>query len=390
MRRSALLSLCLAAVMTWLSCATSADEVGRKEAELEQLRGRIERVREELEAAEGRKGGLVTQLREIERQIGKVDRALRQTRTSLEQTRGRLKALEGRRGQQEQQLADQRRALAQQIRASFIMGRQEQVKLLLNQEDPARIHRTFVYYDYLHRARTKVIESAIAKLDELRATEAAIRDEKHELDALLARRQRERTALEESRHEREGILKGLTHQISSQGRELEELQTSAKRLQRLLESLQDALADIPEDAEATRSFQASRGQHPWPVQGRVQRLYGNLRTGSDLHWTGVRIEAPAGREVRAVAAGRVAFADWLRGMGLLIIIDHGEGYMSLYGHNQALYRETGEWVGRGDVIASVGNSGGQARPALYFEIRRNGKPQNPSAWCRDSARFARN
>jgi septal ring factor EnvC (AmiA/AmiB activator) len=390
MRRSALLSLCLAAAMTWVSCATSADEVGRKEAELEQLRARIERVREELEAAEGRKGGLVTQLRGIERQIGKVDRALRQTRTSLEQTRKRLRTLEGRRGQQEKQLADQRKALAQQIRASFIMGRQEQVKLLLNQEDPARVHRTFVYYDYMHRARTKVIESAIAKLEELRATESAIRDEKHELDALLARRQRERTALEGSRHEREGILKGLNHQISSQGRELEELQTSAKRLQRLLESLQDALADIPDDAEATRSFRASRGQHPWPVQGRVQRLYGSLRPGSDLHWTGVRIEAPAGREIRAVAAGRVAFADWLRGMGLLIIIDHGEGYMSLYGHNQALYRETGEWVGRGDVIASVGNSGGQARPALYFEIRRNGKPQNPSAWCRDSARFARN
>lgn len=390
MRLSDLLSLCIAAMMLSLTWTTSADEVGHKEAELEKLRARIEQVRKELEAAEGRKGGLVTQLRDIERKIGEVDRAQRRTQASLEQTRDRLGSLERKRSDQERELAAQRKALAQQIRASYVMGRQEQVKLLLNQDDPARIHRTFVYYDYLHRARTKVIESAIAKLEQLQATEAQIRDEKRELDALLARRQRERMALEASRSEREGILAGLTHQITSQGRELEELQASAQRLQHLLDSLQNALADIPEDAEATRSFQATRGEHPWPVQGRVRRLYGTALPGSDLRWTGVLIEAPAGREVRAVAAGRVAFADWLRGMGLLIIIDHGDGYLSLYGHNQALYRETGEWVGRGDVIGSVGDSGGQTRPALYFEIRRNGKPQNPSVWCRDSARFAKN
>jgi septal ring factor EnvC (AmiA/AmiB activator) len=390
MLRRLLLPLALAALVGSVPCLAADDEVGRKEAELEQLRERIEGIRRELEAAEERKGGVVSQLRDIERKIGQVDRALRQTRTSLTESRERLKGLERRRAEQERALASQRDALAQQIRAAYVMGRQERVKLLLNQDDPARIHRTFVYYDYLHRARTRVIEAALAKLEELRATELAIREEQRELDDLLARRERERTALQASRQERQGILDGLTRKISSQGEELEELKGSAERLERLLDSLQNALADIPDDPEVTRSFQARRGQHPWPVQGRVQRLYGKPRPGSDLRWTGVVIEAPAGREVRAVAAGRVAFSDWLRGLGLLIIVDHGEGYLSLYGHNQALYRETGEWVGRGDVIASVGNSGGQPEPALYFEIRRNGKPQNPNAWCRDSARFARN
>ena len=155
------------------------------------------------------------------------------------------------------------------------------------------------------------------------------------------------------------------------------------QLQKLIDSIQEIFDDAPEVEEIARQpFADLKGKLAWPVKGKLRKMFGRRKPLSNLRWQGVLIEAPSGRYVRAVSHGRVAFADWLRGFGNLIIIDHGNSYLSLYGHNESLFKAAGEWVEAGDVIGSTGDSGGQAKSGLYFEIRRNGKPQNPTRWCK--------
>lgn len=327
-------------------------------------------------------GKLRAQLRQAEKAIGGLIRQIDIVDRKLEQQTKRMKSLRTERKALRTDLLRQRRALAGQIRTAYAMGRQEYMKMLLNQQDPRVMGRTLVYYDYLNRARTAkigVIDESVQKLEELelRIGEQTVILERTRTEQLAQKRK-----LEKSRVSRAQVLDKLNKKIRTREEKLQLYRADARQLETLMEGLRDALADVPANAGKRKAFKSQRGRLQLPVRGKITAKFGSKRKAGGFRWQGVMIRARQGADVKTVSHGRVAFADWLRGFGLMVIVDHGDGYMSLYGHNESLYVETGDWVEAGDVVAAVGNSGGLQRTGLYFEIRSNGKPTNPLRWCK--------
>ena len=252
--------------------------------------------------------------------------------------------------------------------------------MLLNQEDPDEIARMLVYYDYFNKARADQIKLYNRTLAQLEQVSLALADELTLLRENQLALNLERQRLAQAQKEKQATLNTLIARIKAAGSEITRRQQDRSRLEQLLSRLQSRLANIPIPGDAT-PFSEMRGKLLMPVQGRVAHRFGQRRNQGRMKWQGVLIDAPEGDPVYAVHYGRVVFSDWLRGFGLLLIISHGDGYMSLYGHNQVLYRETGDWVAAGHVVATVGDSGGQNRAGLYFEIRIDGKPSDPQQWC---------
>ncbi len=317
-----------------------------------------------LEAAEVEMAAATRKLAEIRARAQAQQGAQRDLVREIERTSGRLGA--------------EKAALAEQVRSSYMTGRAELVKLLLSQESPAELGRMLVYYGYYNRARTARIGAVAGELEKLAELERQSASVEAELEELEAAQAREVAALERSRDERRAAVAKLDAEIRDGNAAVAKLRAEEKRLADLVTRLREALADFPVDND--EPFAKHKGKLAWPVQGRLVADFGQPREAGALRWTGVLLEAPAGTPVRAVHHGRVAFADWLQGLGLLVIVDHGGGYMSLYGHNEALLKEPGDWVDPGEPIAQVGDTGGQARAGLYFEIRSNGEPVNPSPW----------
>lgn len=370
----------------------SSHPSSKNAAKLEQLRQQIQVLRNELDSDQQHKQNLRSQLRDTERHIGKMVALLKRLKRQLRKQKRELNKLHKRQKILQADLQVQRVALAQQIRAAYAIGQQEYVKILLNQQDPAAVTRTLTYYDYFHRARLARIQSIDAKLANLLAVEQKIQTKTEKLQRNQREQSSEKAQLEKTRGKRTEVLARLNQKILAKGERLSLLQEDKRRLQRLL----DQLAETPFEASPGVSggslasekserepFAHRRGKLKWPSRGRLSTRYGSNRKVGKLKWQGVTITAPEGADVRAISHGRVAFSDWLRGFGLLTIIDHGDGYMSLYGGNQSLFKEVGDWVEEGEVIASVGNSGGRKNSSLYFEIRHNGKPTNPLKWCRN-------
>jgi septal ring factor EnvC (AmiA/AmiB activator) len=372
--------LCLACLL--LTVGTHAGEdAAQKAAELKQLRHKIGALQEELQSNRKKKSRADKRLRDIERQVSLARRELSKLDRALAGLRRELAGLDDRRQRAAASLKRQSTELAREARAAYAMGRQQQVKLLLNQEEPAAVGRMLVYFSYFSRARQARIATMRDTLQELETLEADIESKNRSLLSLQEEQRSQAARLQAKQRQREQVVTRLQRRLHSQGGELRRLQEDEKQLQALLASLQALLADIPADAGQQKPFKALKGQLHWPARGRLARRFGSLRGHSGLKWQGVLIEAPEGGQVRAVSQGRVVFADWMRGFGLLLIIDHGDGYMTLYGRNQALYKEVGEWVDSGEVVATLGASGGQTDAGLYFEIRHNGHPVNPLGWC---------
>jgi septal ring factor EnvC (AmiA/AmiB activator) len=359
------------------------EDVDAQRRKLEAVRKQIERTQDALEDKRRTRDRVDDQLQALELKVQDRHKALREVQARLTAKRDRLERLRGRRDTLRQKLALHHDRLAGQLRAAYFSGGQEHLKLLLNQQDPAALARTLKYYEYLNEARVETIDRAEATLVELDETEQTIARENAELERLGEQREAEYRQLVEARTERKTLMKELSDQIASHRRSVETLREDENRLRELIGRLTGLFADIPSEAGAGRAFAKRRGELPWPVSGRFLNSFGEPRPGSDLVWHGIRIAAPGGQDVRAVSHGRIAFADWLPNFGLVLIIDHNDGYMSLYAHNEALYKDTGDWVNPGEVVASVGNSGGRRRSALYFEIRHNGKPVDPAQWCRN-------
>jgi septal ring factor EnvC (AmiA/AmiB activator) len=358
-----------------------ADDIDAAKAQLEQLRQRIGKLQSTLDSAEKTRQALLQELRSTERRIGRAALDLRQVSTALQQQRKRLERLRSERSEQRENLAVQKDALRKQVRSAYAMGRQERVKILLNQQDPAMVSRIMVYYDYLNRARIERANEIGKILDMLQRTEAQIALEEDRLLELRGKKESDIQRLELARAGRQEVMTALTADIRSKGKELSGLQQDEKGLQELLERLRRELATRPVEPVTRKPFPALKGKMRWPSSGRLAARFGADK-GSGLRWDGVLISAQEGSEVRAVYHGRVVFADWFRGFGLLMIIDHGNGYMTLYGHNQTLFKETGEWVDADEPVALVGSSGGRLKAGLYFEVRHQGRPVNPKAWCR--------
>lgn len=351
-------------------------------AELKSLKERIRAVEQAIAEAQLKTDELNAQLRETESIAEAIAGRLREIREAIERQQANLEVLRAERAQQEQALAEARAQLGRQIRAAYMQGQRDYLKLLLNQEDPALVGRVLAYYDYHNRARARDIAEVNARIKRLSATEEAIRAQTLELERLQAAEQERLAETERVRIARREIIARLNAEIRGHDAELKTLRDDEKRLERLIEDLAARLEQAKRQLPGAPPFETLRGRLRWPVPGPLLSRFGSPRRGGVLTWQGVRLAAAPGETVHAVSAGRVIFADWFRHLGLLIIIDHGSGYMSLYGHNQHLLKAQGDWVKSGEAIAQAGDTGDQERPAVYFEIRRDGKPVNPDEWCK--------
>ncbi len=361
--------------------AFPAQDAAEKERELKALRAGIQSLQQQLEANQRKKSNAEKRLQDVENQISETSRELHRIDAELDTKRSQLGTLKEKRRVQASTLQRQREHLASEARTAYAMGRQQQVKLLLNQEQPSAVGRMLVYFGYFSRARLQRIEAISASLEQLSLVEESIARKTAALTDLRASQQRESERLQEKKRARKQAVAALSRELENQGGKLKRLKTNEQELQELVSSLQELLVDIPIDASQQQPFKSLKGKLRWPTRGRLAKRFGSRRGSAGLKWRGVMIEAAEGGDVRAVAQGRVAFSDWMRGFGLLVIIDHGDGYMSLYGHNQALYKEVGEWVDTGEVVAQLGASGGQSASGLYFELRHKGQPINPVRWC---------
>ncbi len=362
--------------------ALSDQQREEKKQQLQQLRQRMALLREKIEARQQEKNATAKKLRQIEIRIGDRAYVLRKIKRHLRKQKRKLRKLKKEQQQTRRQLKLQRDILAEQIRASYMIGRQEYLKLLLNQQNPAALGRTLTYYDYFNQARSRQIEQALQTVQRLQKITARVKEETHKLELAQRQQRREKQKLEEDFIQRQQVLRQIEQDIASKGQRLKKLAADEQALQQLLNEIREIMPSLLTEIDARKTFAQRRGHLKWPVQGKVKKLFGHKREIANLKWNGVLIRSKEGNNVRAVSHGRVAYADWLRGYGMLIIIDHGDGYMTLYGYNQALYKETGDWVEEGEIIASVGRSGGQKKSGLYFEVRYNGKPRNPASWFR--------
>lgn len=372
-----LASLLLLAVMP---LHAASDEAERKQEELEALRAEIRQLQQEIAADIGRRDELTQDLRETERELGRAANALRDVNITLDFKQQHLEKLEAERRARQAALDAERDALAGQVRAAYIAGREEKLKLLLNQQDPVTAGRVLAYYDYFNRARVARINRVNEQLARLAVLEREIDAEIAALDTARDKRATLLAGLERTRDERAQLLARLETRIRDRNAELEQLRADERALSELVASLLDVFADIPSQLADRAAFAELRGRLPWPAKGRVVARFGDARIGGRMQWNGMMIASEPGTPVRSVSHGRVAYADWLPHYGLLMVIEHGDGYLSLYGHNQALYKEVGDWVEPGEIIAAIGDSGGQERAALYFEIRHGKEIVNPGRW----------
>ena len=364
------------------SAAVAGQDLDKAQAEsrLDQVTRAIGELREQLEESRADHRKEQDQLREVDLAIQHADlehRALEQQRKE------HLVELETLKRQRENYLSslDERMAqLSEQVRSSYRMGSQSRTKLVLNQDDPVRLGRMLAYYDYLNRAQVKKISGLQEALTTLDRMQQSIDRELLRIESVQNEQRIVLNELNRQREDRNALLVQLSSQISSDESRLKELEQNRRDLETLLERLSDVLADIPADLGSRAGVAQQKGRLPQPVKGPVRHAFGQLRAGG-LHWQGWLIGAETGTEVSAVAYGRVAFADWLRGYGLLMIIDHGQGYLSLYGNNESLLREAGAWVEPGEIISIVGSNPGSDQ-GLYFELRKNGKAVDPAAWLK--------
>ncbi|MGL6223142.1 MAG: murein hydrolase activator EnvC family protein [Steroidobacteraceae bacterium] len=387
-------ALCLACVVgTGAAWAAPKQTPAQKEAELRKLNQRIEKVRKSVNADVQKRDKLSVQLREAELGVQAARKELDQIRAQRLATEARLRDLQAEQAQREKELDGERSALAGELRTAYVNGREEQLKLLLNQEDPSALGRLLAYYGYFGRARADRIRGIQDKLEHLALVREKIVAEQTRLGALEEQRATRVADLKSSQDRRAKAVSAIDQSIKTRGGELKRLQSQARGLEKLVAELRKAI----EQAQATQParkkgaagggvarqapFEPLRGKLPWPVQdGKLIARFGQPRAGGSLRWQGMLIGTDRGARVRAPFAGRVVYGDWLPGMGLMLVIDHGGGYMSLYGHNEELFRKVGESVAAGDVIGAVGDSGGHSQPALYFEVRRGKTPVDPQTW----------
>ncbi|MDH5472114.1 MAG: peptidoglycan DD-metalloendopeptidase family protein [Gammaproteobacteria bacterium] len=370
---------------TSLVRAEDEDHIDYKN-KLEDVRAKIARVLGNLNETQNQRNNIKDQLQKLERKIAKTSKNLRQIRRKQANSKKTLKQLNTDLTELKLKLSQQKDILSRQIRSAYAMGQQAHLKMVLNQQQPTEMGRAMIYFNYLNTARTQQIYDFLDSIDKKQKLEIAIIATNQELEQLAKQSLDQKQSLTGDRTNRKQLLAKLNEDINNQKLTLSELENSRNRIESLLSSLGELLADIPNETQLEKPFSDLKGKMPWPVKGKFLAHFGDSRNQGDLTWNGVVIKSAYGTPVRAINYGRVAFADWLQGFGFITIIDHDNEYMSLYGHNQALYKEVGDWVEAGEIIATVGDSGGQEHSGLYFEIRFQGKPINPDSWCSASIR----
>ncbi len=346
---------------------------------LEQLRNRMEGIQTELSGKQQQRRTVQQELMSVEKGIGRQSQELKKLDRMLEEQRQRIRVAKMQQGLNKNALILQRKLMERQIRSAYAIGRQDRLKLLLNQQDPAVAGRLMIYHDYFNRSRVRQLDLIQNTLKKLQQAETEMVAEERKLNALQSRKQQEKSSLEKSRNDRKKLIARLNRDITTDTEQLRELKRDEKRLQNLLINIRKKAAVETRFQPSSAPFAQQKGHLNWPARGRFAARFGAEKRGG-LKWDGVLINAPEGGDVKAVYAGKVVFADWLRGFGLLLILDHGDGYMTLYGHNQSLTKQPGDLVRTNEAIAVLGDSGGLTEPGVYFAVRHNGQAINPSTW----------
>ncbi|QYX46126.1 murein hydrolase activator EnvC [Pseudomonas tussilaginis] len=421
-----------ALILLALTCLLSpafADERAQTQQQLDATRQDIAELKKMLGKLQQEKSGVQKDLRSTETDIGKLEKQVEALQQELKKTEGELERLDHEKKKLQSARVEQQRLIAIQARSAYQNGREEYLKLLLNQQNPEKFARTLTYYDYLSQARLTQLRNFNETLRQLANVEQDISLQQAQLLAQQGNLDAQRQELEKVRAERQQVLAKLNSDVKARDQKLQAREQDQADLSKVLKTIEETLARQAREAEAARqkallaaqeaekqrqrealadkddspskaksipgplvsnngetfggAFSSARGKLPWPVNGRLLARFGETRGGdSRTKWDGVMISASPGSQVRAVHGGRVVFADWLRGAGLLVILDHGNGYLSLYGHNQSLLKSAGDVVKAGEAISTVGNSGGQDNSGLYFAIRQQGRPSDPAQWCR--------
>lgn len=382
-------------IALWTAGVLAAPDSG-KQQELKELRGRIQSLQEELEQAHEDRSEVADALKKSERRISDMNRGLRELESRRRLLARDLQQLNADTRLTQDEIAEQQKRLAVLLRERYIQGGGDAMKLLLNGQNPGEVARNLEYYGYIGRARAELIRQHRQALSRLRTLQDKTRQQNDSLNQVRHERVAQKKTLEAEKGARQQVLYKLSEQIRQQRKEIDTLVRDEKRLTRLIEKLSRLAAAKPAtsakpgqkvdrvaDASlAGLDFDRLKGKLALPVAGEIRHKYGQSREGGGPAWKGLFIRARQGQDVRAVGSGKVAFADWLRGFGNLLVIDHGDGYLSLYSNNESLYKQPGEPVRAGDVVAAVGATGGQDEPGLYFELRHQGKPFDPLAWVR--------
>lgn len=380
MIRIAILATLLGAALSVAGPARAEGETAKENDRLEDVRERIRAVQTGIQAARDESDALQEELQAAEQAAAVLREQLNGLERDAVARERHLSDLRARATAQQEALQRESTGLGRQLRVAYMTGRDDFLKLLLNQEDPALIGRVLAYHEYFSRARLRRMDALGRAMDDLARVQVEIQDETARLDGLRRQRLVQLGEMDRQRASRREILARIETQISDQDAELRRLQKNEQELSGLLQRIhrrKDAVAGF----EDTTPFATLKGKLSWPVQGRVVTAFGAARKGGRLRAQGVTLSAEAGADVRAVSDGRVVFADWFRNLGLLLIVDHGAGYMSLYGHNEALLKKSGDIVAAGETIARAGDTGGAGEAGLYFEIRHDGTPQDPVLWC---------
>ena len=370
-------SLITLTMLVPLSLPTYANTNGTSDsARLEAVNKDIKKLHDLLAKIRKERSSIETRLERTEREISRVRKDLKKTEEELEEAKAAAKKQQAQREALRKEQSSKQQDVSKALRAAYVAGKDPQIKMLLNQENPAKASRMMVYYDHFALVQSASL-AALKETDRQLALAEARLAKTNELirkqQGQLAKREK---TLKQSKNNRHDVLAKLSASEKQSHSKLGRLEEEQKTLQQLLASI-ISIADVK---AVDQPFNKSRGKMRWPVKGRLLHKFGDRRQDTQLTWHGVYIKAQPGAPVKAPHHGRVVFADWMKSFGQLMIIDHGNGYMTLYAHTQEMMKTEGDWVLPGETIALVGDSGGQPQAGLYFEVRYKGKPSNPMAW----------
>lgn len=362
-----------------------------QQEELENLRKRIATVQSEMDKTSESKSEAADALRESERAISNSNRKLAELAAQQRAADKKLSKLQSQQEQLHADMAGQQDLLGKLLYQQYLGGRHEYLKLFLSNRDPNQVARDLRYYQYIARGRASWLASLRESLAKLDAISVSTRDQRAELASLREEQTAQKNTLVNEQHARQRMLTKISRQLRQQRREINRLQRDESRLSQLVDKLTKMLAEpesqtlfrnekLPDNRFDGSPFDQLKGKLTLPVKGVITNRFGTPRPDSMVQWKGLFLRTSSGQAVKAIAAGRVVFADWLRGFGNLLIIDHGKGYMSLYGNNETLYKQVGDVLRGGDTIATVGNTGGNEEFGLYFELRYESKPLDPMKW----------
>ncbi|MBX2808736.1 MAG: peptidoglycan DD-metalloendopeptidase family protein [Cellvibrionaceae bacterium] len=350
------------------------------EKQLNALAKTIAKLQKELNSVKTSRGKLEASLQQSEIEASELTQKIEAIKAALAREKKQLSQYQRQRAELDLSRRQQQQQISQVVRQAYALGRQSQIKLLLNQQAPYRISRLLRYHRYIVDAQQQKLDDYLQTIAQLTALEEAIAETSTALQQKRDALNKRYVHLQNTQAKRLQTLTKLSAEVRDKDQQLSRLQSDRGQLQRLLEEASKALSELVLPQHDALPFKQARGKLPYPVKGRVINTYNSPKLGGKLRWKGIVVSADPGTEIIAVHHGRVIFSDYLRGHGLLLIIDHGGGYMSLYAHNQTLLKETGDWVHGGEAIATLGNTGGQLQAGLYFEIRLKGKTLNPQRW----------